>query len=308
MTTALVDMAPPEHELRGFKTIGEQLTELRHMAANPKQRVKTGMKSLDLLILGPASGEVFTFVARSHVGKSMIATNIMLNNPTSGIVFFSLEMPAHQVLERLYAHMTDTSGRDVVRMMMENRLPSNVEWLATEYQRHVVVDRSGMTLGDMAVYLDNYEGWYGQRPDAVIIDYLEEVGGAKASGEGWQRTEATASALKAWSKDEKMAVFSLHQANASVTEQWEPPVARSARGGGYVESDVVVGMWRPGWDPDLGPIEQAAMADDLYMNVIKNRVTGRMTRPDHPLKFRLSDSGKLVDLRFDENLAFYGSW
>lgn len=305
-TVTSQDLIAP-HKMRGFKTLDEQVKDLREMAANPRQRIATGLKSLDLLALGPAAGEVFTVVGRSHTGKSMFATNVLLHNPTVPMIFFSLEMPAHQVLQRLYAHVTDQSGRDVVRKTMRNDLDQTLDWIAKDFEEHIVVDASGLTLGDMAVYCENYGAYFGHRPSAVVIDYLEEIGGAKASGEGWMRTEATASALKGWAKDQKMAVFSLHQANQK-TEQWEPPNGGSAKGGGFVESDVVVGMWRPGWDPDLGEVESYAIEPHMYLNVIKNRITGRMTRPERPLKFKLADSGKMVDLEYDANLRFYGEW
>src|SRR5690606_23877795 len=145
-------------------------------------------------------GEVYTIVARSYVGKSLIATNVMANNPYADIVFFSLEMPAHQVLQRLYAHISERSGRDITNMVLTNSLPQDLDTVARQLERQIVVDADGHTLADMSVYLDSYTGWYGKRPDAVIIDYLEGIGGAKASGEVWIRTEATASALKQWAR------------------------------------------------------------------------------------------------------------
>lgn len=261
-------------ELRGFKVISEQVGDLRVMAANPKQRTPTGIADLDELILGPALGEVYTFVGRSFTGKSLMATNIMVNNLDRRIIFFSLEMPAHQVVERLYSHLSKRSGEEVTYAVLNNKVPGDLDETMRPLSEHIVVDAGGLTLGDMAVYIANYTEYFGTRPDCIIIDYLEEVGGAKASGEGWTRTEATASALKSFARQERIAVYSLHQANQK-TEQWEPPVAGSAKGGGYTESDVVIGIWRPGWDPGMGDVERRMADNDINLNVIKNRVTGR---------------------------------
>lgn len=302
MQDTVVDVT--EWQMRGFKTLTEQVAELRTLAANPRQRLRTGMPSLDLLVLGPAAGEVFTFLGRSFVGKSLIATNIMMNNPDRKIIFFSLEMPDHQVLQRLYAHYADINGREVSRMTMQNKLPETLDFMPDRFKHQVVIDADGITLGDMSAYVEQYEAWYGDRPEAVIIDYLEEIAGSKASGEGWVRTEATASSLKAWSKREKMPVVVLHQANQK-TEPWEPPTQSSGKGGGYTESDVVVGIWRPGFDPNLGDVERMRLKDELHMNVLKNRVTGRTT-VGRELRFKMSDSLMLVDLDFEANRRFYG--
>lgn len=282
----------PAHTLRGFKTLHEQVEDLREMAANPRQRTTTGLGALDRLVLGPAAGEVFTVVARSNVGKSLVATNVMVNNPDAAIIFFSLEMPAHQCIQRIYSHLSDLPGSEVTEMVYKNKLPSDVESYIERMQRQVVVDADGLTLGDMAVYMENYAEYYGQRPDLIIVDYLEEVGGAKASGEGWTRTEATASAMKGFAKREKIGILSLHQANQK-TEQWEPPMAGSAKGGGYTESDVVIGLWRPGWDPELGQVERMKRERDLYINVMKNRVTGRTSTE---LRYVISESMRIIDL------------
>lgn len=260
-------------QIRGFPILEEQVEDLRDFAANPKQRIATGIDILDEVILGPAAGEVFTFVGRSFVGKSLLATNVMAANPDESIVFFSLEMPAHQVLTRLYSHVFNTPGADVQAAIRGNRLPSQVGELASLLPRQVIVDRPALTLDDMSAYLARYEAWYGERPALVIVDYLEEVGGAKQSGEGWVRTEATASSVKAWSKEEEVAVMMLHQSNLK-TEPWEAVTPGSAKGGGFTESDAVVGIWRPGWDPGLGDDASYHQRDWFFMNVLKNRVTG----------------------------------
>lgn len=278
----------------GFPLLGDQISELRNLAANPKARVKTGLGSLDTYIEGPAWGEIVLAMARSHVGKSLLATNIMANNLDHGLLFFSLEMPAHQVIERLYCHFYDVPSNQFRKMMRSNDLPDNLDWLADELKRHVVVDSSGLTLGDMSVYIENYAVAFGQRPDAVIIDYLEEIGGAKGSGEGWQKTEATASNLKAWAKRERMPVYVLHQTNRQ-EKSYQPPTEESAKGAGYTEADVVIGLFRPGNDPNMGQVERSMQQHDMHMNVLKNRINGRMTH-GNDLEYRISDSGRLVDL------------
>lgn len=278
---------------RGFHLLHEQVDQLKDFAANPRKRTPTGVPLLDEVIWGPAEGEVATFVARSGVGKSLIATNIMVNNPSSRIIFFSLEMPIHQVLMRMWAHLIDRPHSEIFELVNDNNVPDEAYRVGDELPFHVVVDEPGLTLDDMSVYLMDYEAWFGHRPECVIIDYLEEVAGAKASGEGWTRTEATASALKVWARRERVAVYSLHQANMK-TEPWEPPLQSSAKGGGFTESDIVVGLWKPGKDPELGEVARAARRNDFYMNVLKNRVTGDLA---DELKFQISPSMRIVPLQ-----------
>ncbi len=281
---------PPERRI--FKRLVEQLFDLKKFAANPRQRTPTGISQLDDIVWGPAEGEVVTFIARSGIGKSLIATNIVTNNPDAKIIFFSLEMPAHMCLMRMWAHQANRDHDEIFDLVYRNEIPDEVFELNSALPWAIVVDEPGLTLDDMTVYIEAYEEEFGERPDTVVIDYLEEVGGAKASGEGWTRTEATASALKVWARKQKVGVYSLHQANMK-TEPWEPVIQSSAKGGGFTESDVVVGLWKPGKDPDLGVAAREARQNDLHMNVIKNRITGKLA---DEVEFLITSSMRIVPL------------
>ncbi len=282
----------PVRTIRGFATLKEQIEDVRNFAENPQQRVRTGMKSIDLITEGPAEGEVFTFLGRSFSGKSMVATNIMANNPNLSIVFFSLEMPARQAIMRLYSTVYRLDAQDVFKQVSAGSLPDMFDELA-DYLPHQIIIADDLALGDMSMYLMQYEEYYGQRPAAVIIDYLELI---KADeGEGNWRTEYIAKALKAWARKEAVAVFLLHQTNR-IEKVWDPPSEDSARSAGYTEADVVVGMWVPGRDPNLQMFDAQALQGQVYFNVLKNRITGRVTDYAHPLRYKLDDDLRFVDL------------
>ena len=100
-----------------------------------------------------------------------------------------------------------------------------------------------------------------------------------------------------------MAVFLLHQTNRSEPE-WEPPTADSARGAGYTEADVVVGMWQPATDPKMKEAERAMLQGEIHMNVLKNRINGRTTGAK-AITLRMTDSLRLVDLSADATRRFH---
>jgi KaiC/GvpD/RAD55 family RecA-like ATPase len=277
--------------LKGIRPLDEQVTKWRSEIAQPKRRTPLGWEALDEAVRGPAPGEVFTVIAQSHVGKSMIATNVMANNPAEHIIFFSLEMPDHQVLHRLTAHVFNLNARDLETMENKRELPDLVDDLPQRLPFQVIVDDSALSLEEMSAYISDYHQFYDARPKLVIIDYLEEVGGGQGSGEGWVRAEATASAVKGWAKDEKVGVLMLHQTNRT-TPVWMPPDRNSAKGAGYTQADVVIGLWRPGWDPDLPESLRHEREHWLAMNVLKNRVRG--IRNEEGWLFRVDPSMSIV--------------
>lgn len=298
MTLHQIDSAS---SMRGFSTISEQVKALRSFAANPRQRVRTGLESLDHITEGPAAGEVYTVLGRSFSGKSLVATQIMANNPEVPMVFFSLEMPARQALMRLYSQSMEVDAEDVQAQVKRNSLPGLIDTLEEKHPHQIVFDRGDMTLGDMSAVIGQYEQYFGMRPAAVLIDYLELVRGG--GGEGHFQTESTAKAMKNWSKDEEVAVFLLHQTNRSEAE-WDPPTADSARGAGYTEADVVVGMWQPGRNPKLGEIEKKQLEGYVRMNVIKNRISGRTTG-SKDIELRMDSTLRFIDLSAEQTKRYY---
>ena len=273
-------------------TLEEQIGNLREFSQNPQQRIRTGLHDIDNLCGGPAPGEVFMVVGRSFTGKSLVGQNIIWNNRQLPSIFFSLEMPYIQAVQRLYAMWADVSHRDVQDMTEKGSLPHHVDLMVDDFPMHRIVDSGGLNLDMMADYNTMFEEYYGQRPAFVVIDYLELIGGAKKSGEGWKATEVQATGLKDWAKDQNLPVFVLHQTNKE-ERPWRPPTENSPRGAGYTEADFVVGMWQPWRDPDLNAVQGMVLRNQVWFNVLKNRAYGEMSH--HPLRFLVKSSLRLEE-------------
>lgn len=255
-------------------TLGEQVQDLIEYSKNPSQRIRTGFSRIDELCGGPAAGEVFMILGRSYTGKSLVAQNIINYNHNLPSIFFSLEMPYIQALQRLYSIWSGTPQDDVQDMTQSGSLPEHVRTLPTHFPNHVIVDKPALGLDDMANYIKMYDETFGQRPAFVIIDYLELIGGAKRTGEGWLATESVAASLKDFAKGEDIPVFVVHQTNMQ-EPPWKPPTPNSARGAGFTEADFVVGLWNPSIDPGLGYYERLELAGQRWFNILKNRAYGR---------------------------------
>lgn len=277
-----------------FIPLDQAVADLKHFSANPQQRVRTGFDSLDYFIEGPAAGEVCTFIGRSYTGKSLLATNVMVNHAKEGSIFFSLEMTKRMALTRMFAQWANFDAREVREAVANNRIPSLIDNMADEMGQHVIVDKSGLSVADMMVVIDEYNTYFGHMPKFVQIDYLERIGGVKSEAGGWQATEAAADQVKDLAKTMDLPVFLYHQTNRSEPEH-EPPTERSARGGGFTEADFVIGLWAPGRDQKMPEHERARLWNTVRMNVLKNRYSGKQNEPWRPLEFIRSDSLKFID-------------
>lgn len=278
--------------VRGFHTLSEQVEGLREYAASPAQRVKTGLRTLDEMILGPAPGEVFYIAGAPGAGKSLFATNILWKNPTMPAIFFSMEMPYRLALQRFYAHWADEVASQVVEDTENNQLPYVLDTFAEKYEQHIIVDASELSLGDMSKYLAMYDEYFGQRPRLAIVDYLEALT-HEEPGTG-NRVEAVAQKLKAFAKHEDIPVIVLHHRNQK-NEPWEEFGQNDMRYGGFRDADLVLGIWQPGLDPDLDIYEKRDLRNSIYGKITKNRINGKKNDLE-PLEWKLSDSLRLVEV------------
>ncbi len=276
--------------MKGFRTLVDQVAGLREYSSNPQQRIRTGFESIDVLCEGPAPGEVYTILGRSYSGKSIVAQNIIVNNAGLGSIFFSLEMPYLLAIQRMFAMWSGIDNGIVQIQVKDNTLTPMLETMAQEMVRHLTVDHSALSTHDMLYYVSAYEEYFGDRPDFLLVDYLELVGGVKTSGEGWIGTEAAAQQIKDLAKESGLPVFLIHQTNQQ-EHAWDPPTASSARGGGYTEADFVIGMWRPYLNPKLNWDQRLRLQDIVRFDVLKNRVFGKHNQS--PLDYRMTSSLRL---------------
>ena len=253
-----------------MRTLYDQINGLFKFAESPVKRVGTGLKPIDDLIGGPAPGEVCMIMARSYAGKSIVGQNIIYNNRNLPSIFFSMEMPYMQAIMRLYSIWSGTRVVDNQHMLEAGEVNPIMWEMITDFPQHLIDDRSALGLDEMSRTLADFDIHFQTRPAFVVVDYLELLGGAKASAEGFVAVESQATMLKDWAKTEEMRVFVLHQTNRS-EKKWRPPTEDSARFGGYTEADFVVGMWRPHTDPELDFWEAINLKHKVRFNVIKNR-------------------------------------
>lgn len=213
---------------------------------------------------------------QSFSGKSIIAQNIIARNAALPSIFFSLEMPASQALTRLYAMTAGANATDVQLAIEKGEPPAEIWELAEQYPQHKIIDKPALTLGDMSHEVEVFEEEHKTRPEFIVVDYLELIGGSKSQGEGFLGVDMIATSLKDWAKTEQMRVFVVHQANR-IGAEWDPPTLRSARYGGITEADYVVGVWRPHLDPRLNDLERLRLKYVVCANILKNRAFGTTT-------------------------------
>jgi len=205
--------------------------------------LKTGF-DFDQMITGLRPGDLFVLAARPSVGKTALALN-MASNVALGpqkvpILFFSLEMPALQLVLRILCSITRVSMYDFRAHRVSPAQWSDIGKAADALKASkIFIDDTGaidiLELRAKARRLKNKENI-----GAIFIDYLQLItthskGNSNSSRE--QDVARISGALKAMAKELNVPVVVLAQLNRAA-EQNEKPKLSNLRESGAIEQDA----------------------------------------------------------------------
>ena len=263
---------------------------------NVEPGIPTGFPDLDQLTGGLKKQEMFVLAARPSVGKTSlalnIATNIILREPTpksprKKVAFFSLEMSAEQIAQRLLCAVAKVPLSKIMSGAFNpnelNRLSPSVDILS---KTELYIDPTGgLSLFELRAKARKLSDQHGGL-DLIIIDYLQLMKDPAAARESRQAEVAAISGgLKKLAKDLNVPVLVLAQLNREVEKG--PGAAKGAtkpklsnlRESGAIEQDADAVVFLHDTTPksedgakDAKPAEhQQAPYKDYLLIVAKNR-------------------------------------
>jgi len=268
---------------RRCKTVDTLLSDYSESVSSPKLRkVRTGLWSLDDATDGIAPGEVLTIVARPQVGKSAIACQMIVNGAAEGVpaVFFSLEMPREQALERLMQaamgltrHQVEGLGKSGFKGLS----PTQLAALESIRRCIAIVDRGKSSIADLDASMHEAAAILGRQPRLAVIDFLGLLGSGARNVALYQRVSEASIDVKSFAKRHHVAVILLSQAGRDHDEARSEGADHlsidAARDSGQVEenADFLMTLWRPELRSTLNTEERAAKRGQLKGHLVKNR-------------------------------------
>lgn len=281
-----------------LSALGEVLTR------PPSRRVHLGLPSLDDLLGGIDAGDVCGILARTSVGKSILACHIARTAASAGLgqVFVSLEMPMGAVVARLARAAFGFSRHQLGWRWCDGTFDQGA-YRAT-FASLQLVDTPGLALDRIEQIVRTHQ----RRQDVslVLIDYLGLIGGSPSLST-YDRISQIATGLKGLAKRCETAVVVLIQANRAGGQDGSERLSlTAARDAGVVEEalDVLVGMRRVDHSPKLTEDVRQRYQDVIWAEVLKHRhgpTSARETaiRVD-PISLALRED---PDLTLDEQTA-----
>lgn len=256
-----------------------QLSALGDYLTRPEtRRVKFGIAGLDDVLGGIDVGDVCGILARTSVGKTLLACHVarMAASASIGQVLFSLEMPTAAVVARLARAEFGWSRYRLQTAWTTGEF--NQDTYRRAYAGLYVVDTSGLTLDRIEQIVRSQQRR--QTVELVTIDYLGLIA-AHANLSTYDRTSQIAVGLKGLAKRCHVAVLVLIQANrAGGQDGSERLTLTSARDAGVVEEalDVLIGMRRVDHSPKVSDEARQRYQDVIWAEVMKNRHGSVSTR------------------------------
>jgi len=293
---------------RGLTPIRRLLTEYYdrieylHQHQGEMVGLPTGFIDLDKLLGGMQRSDLVIVAGRPGMGKSSLGMSIAHNaalKHKAVVAFFSLEMSAEQVVQRLIAGQTGISSQ---RLRVGDI--RDIEW-------DKFVKASG-ALAETAIFVDDaplaspmeirtkcrrLAAEFGL--NLVIIDYLQLMQGSARSENRVQEISYISRALKGLARELNVPVLAMSQLSRAVeSRQDKRPILSDLRESGSIEqdADVVMFIYRDEMYDEKSDRKHVA---DILVAKHRNGPTGQVA-----LRF-VAEETKFVDLdTYHEDIAF----
>lgn len=239
--------------------------------------------------------DVVFWAGYSGTYKTMIACEVALHNAIrlkKNVLFFSLEMSAGSLYERLIARILKKSTKEVEEMAKDGQQAIILQKIKEKLQERLyVVDKSNLTIKDVEKYiiLANTRIIQQGQVDYVILDYFQYL-----NMNTFEEMSAGAKYTKVIAKNHNVVFFILSQLNRT-GDNFVKPTLKMLKGTGDMEAsgDYVALAWTPAENPKLDLDEREKLQGHVCVAIGKAR-RGIYAR-EFELKYNQQE-GRLMDL------------
>ncbi len=272
---------------KNFEDIGNVLVEA--IARIDELRTKTdeisgvpsGFPTLDRVTYGWQPTDLIILAARPAVGKTAFALNLARSaalHPTKpiGVGFFSLEMSAAQLVQRILSAESEIKMEKISRGKLE------------DYEYQQLHSKGIKKLETAPIYIDDTAALniFEFRAKArrmvnkyhvglIVIDYLQLMSGSSGSGNREQEISNISRNLKALAKELKVPIIALSQLSRAVETRKESkmPQLSDLRESGAIEqdADMVMFIYRPEYYEVMNNEMGESTSGETHVRIAKHR-------------------------------------
>jgi replicative DNA helicase len=219
----------------------EYIKEMKARGNSVLVGVDTGFKELNKMTTGFGKGDLVIVAARPAMGKTSFILNTVNNLIVQGkaVAFFSLEMPAEQLMLRLLSIQTSIPLQKLRVGDMNDDQWSNLNGAIDRMNsaRLFVDDQGSLNINQLRSKLRKLKN---QHPDIeiAVIDYLQIMSGIGTQDRHLQVSEISRG-LKMLARELEMPIVALSQLNRGLESRNDKrPMLSDIRESGSIEQDA----------------------------------------------------------------------
>ncbi len=236
------------------KDLAHEVIEQIELAANKKQAVTgvaSGLKDIDRMTSGFQKSDLILIGARPSQGKTAlalnIAANIVLGDEPAPVLFFSLEMSRHAIMQRFIASEARVSLQSVRNGFFPRNKWTDLTNAAARFSEAplAVCDMSSLSVLNVRSIARQWAAEQrrrGRKPGLVMIDYLQLMRGSSSRNENRQQEVSEISrGLKFLARDLDVPVIALSQLSRRTEDKGrtdQKPMLSDLRESGALEQDA----------------------------------------------------------------------
>jgi replicative DNA helicase len=225
----------------------EEIKRLKALGNTGLIGVDTGFKNLNEKTSGFGKGDLIIIAARPAMGKTALVLNITLKaiERGEGVAFFSLEMPAEQLMMRMLSIKTSIPLQALrvgnLDDIQWSQLSSAIDEISS---KKLFVDDGGYaTIHHVRSKLRKLKSKHPEISMA-IVDYLQLMSGEKGREGRQQEISEISRGLKQLARELEIPIIALSQLNRSLeSRENKRPMLSDLRESGSIEQDADIVMF-----------------------------------------------------------------
>jgi len=238
-------------ELKDMELItGDTLNYIKEMKKLGNKHLigeTTGFEALDRRTTGFNEGDLIIIAARPAMGKTALVLNMALANveANKGVIFFSLEMPAEQLMLRMLAAKTSIPLQNLRKGDMDDQQWSNLTAAFDDLnQKKLFVDDGGsVNINQLRARVRKLAQNEANNISLVVIDYLQLMQGT-GNKDRHQEVSDISRGLKMLAREMKIPIIALSQLNRGLENRPDKrPMLSDLRESGAIEQDADIIMF-----------------------------------------------------------------
>ena len=207
----------------------------------------TGFTALDKRTTGFNEGDLIIIAARPAMGKTALVLNMALKNVEQGkgVIFFSLEMPAEQLMLRMLSAKTSIPLQNLRKGDLDDNQWSNLSGAFDDLNsKKLFVDDGGsININQLRARVRKLAQNEANNIKLVIIDYLQLMQGT-GNKDRHQEVSDISRGLKMLAREMKIPIIALSQLNRGLENRPDKrPMLSDLRESGAIEQDADIIMF-----------------------------------------------------------------